>query len=250
MRFLLSLIFATVILGEVASRAEGVSPRRVVAFGDSTTAPRGGLVVYATLLEKAISSPGILPCTFINAGVGGNTTTVARWRFAADVLAVKPDLVIIQFGINDSMVDVWKNPPATVSRVPIETYRENLRYFIEAVHAANAKAILMTPNPLRWTPALQKKYGRSPYDPDRVDGFNVVLANYAEAARNLAKELKVPLIDVTRAYEKFAEHSTESLLLDGMHPNQRGHELVAQLLAELIYSQSLLGAAHAAPAQP
>lgn len=97
----------------------------------------------------------------------------------------------------------------------------------------------MTPNPLRWTPGLRKKYGHSPYDSVAPDGFNVVLANYAEAVRALAGELKVPLVDVARVHEAQAGMS-DSLLLDGMHPNQSGHDLVAGLLVELLRRETLL----------
>src|SRR5690606_6751766 len=81
------------------------TPLTVVAFGDSTTAPRdlgGGkaLVVYADLLRERLPAAG-QPATVVNAGVGGNSTTDARARFERDVLAHDPDLAIIQFGLND-----------------------------------------------------------------------------------------------------------------------------------------------------
>ena len=40
----------------------------------------------------------------VNAGAGSNTTEHGRRRFQSDVLAHKPALVIIQFGINDAAV--------------------------------------------------------------------------------------------------------------------------------------------------
>lgn len=223
----------------LGARGGAAEPVRIVAFGDSTTAPRGNLVVYATLLERALNQTGSRPVSVINAGKGGNTTAAARQRFDADVLAGAPHLVIIQFGINDSTVDVWKTPPASASRVSLENYQANLRHFVMAARAAGAEVVLMTPNPLRWTPGLRKKYGHSPYDPVAPDGFNVVLANYAEAVRALAGELKVPLVDVARAHGAQAG-MTDTLLLDGMHPNQAGHDLVAGLLVELLRRETLL----------
>ena len=46
-------------------------------------------------------------------------------------LGGKPDTVLIQFGINDAAVDVWKNPPADRPRVSLKQYRENLIYFVD-----------------------------------------------------------------------------------------------------------------------
>lgn len=93
-----------------AVTAANGNPYTIVAFGDSTTAPRGNLVVYSTLLQSELFAQG-QPIRVVNSGVGGNTTEVARDRFERDVLAYQPDLVVVQFGINDSAVDVWKKPP-------------------------------------------------------------------------------------------------------------------------------------------
>lgn len=57
---------------------------RIVAFGDSTTARRDGIIVYAERLQSALDESGIPPLV-INAGVAGNTTAMARERFEADV---------------------------------------------------------------------------------------------------------------------------------------------------------------------
>ena len=106
----------------------------------------------------------------INAGVGGNTTEMARKRFEADVLSHRPRIAIIQFGINDAAVDVWKTPPATQPRVSLERYEANLRHFVETLKSSHALVVLMTPNPLRWTPKLKEMYGRPPYQPEsRMD---------------------------------------------------------------------------------
>src|SRR5690606_34808526 len=88
-------------------------PATVITFGDSTTAERDGVEVYTTLLARAM--PGRL--RWLNRGVPGNTTEMARERFENDVLRPAPRLVIIQFGINDATVDVWMKPPATAPRV-------------------------------------------------------------------------------------------------------------------------------------
>ena len=212
-------------------------PGGIVMFGDSTTAPRGKLKVYATRVETMLQSIGS-SLGVHNAGIGGNTTRDALKRLQTDVLKYKPRIVVMQFGINDSAVNVWQKPPATEPRVPLAEYLSNLRRMITAAQNAKAKVILMTTNPLRWTPKLKELYGKPPYNPAAEDGFDsAMLAGYNEALRKLAADLKVPLVDVRAAYPEFAaKHQTtiEGMLLDGMHPNDLGQQLVAELLVPAI----------------
>lgn len=212
-------------------------PGGIVMFGDSTTAPRGSLKVYATRVETMLQSIGS-SLGVHNAGIGGNTTRDALKRLQTDVLKYQPRIVVMQFGINDSAVDVWRNPPATTPRVPLAEYLDNLRRMIVAAQQAKAKVILMTTNPLRWTSKLKDVYGKPPYNPAAEDGFDsATLAGYNEALRKLAAELKVPLVDVRAAYPEFAaKHQTtiEGMLLDGMHPNDLGQQLVAEMLVPAI----------------
>jgi lysophospholipase L1-like esterase len=203
-----------------------------ITFGDSTTAPRGSLRVYTDLLREALAR--LDPSSVvINAGVPGNTTEDGRRRFETDVLANHPDGVVIQFGINDAAVDVWRNPPATEPRVPLARFTANLAFFLDAIRARRVRAVLMTPNPLCWTSPLRELYGMPPYRPDEADGFNLILHTYAAAVRDLARQHQVDCLDIHAAFQEYGRHpgrSVDALLLDGMHPNAEGHRLVAERL--------------------
>ncbi|MCX6901147.1 MAG: exo-alpha-sialidase [Verrucomicrobia bacterium] len=224
MKMVLSLAFAACVAANAAE------PVTIVAFGDSTTALRGSLTVYATILQEELRGVRV-----INAGVGGHTTEMARARFEKDVLAHKPAVAIIQFGINDAAVDVWKKPPATRPRVTAERYEANLRHFTETLKSAGARVILMTPNPVRWTPKLKEMYGKPPYKPDDPDGFNILLDGYADIVRKVARETGAALVDAREAFVAQGRkpgETVDALLLDGMHPNDRGQRLVAELLMD------------------
>ena len=201
--------------------------RKIIAFGDSTTARRGPLNVYEKRLAKAESRDWVL-----NAGIGGHNTKNARDRFERDVLSKNPDTAIIQFGINDAAVDVWKNPPATKPRVSIGQYEQNLRFFVQRLKARETDVVLMTPNPIRWTPKLKRLYGMAPYQPDDGDGFNVVLRDYAGVVRKVAREADVSLVDVYRLFDQSSD--VDALLLDGMHPNDEGHRIIAEQILRVL----------------
>ncbi len=211
-------------------------PGGIIMFGDSTTAQRHGAVkkVYAQRVLEALQGVGSTLSVY-NAGVSGDTTRTARGRLTGDVLRYRPRVVVIQFGINDAAVDVWKKPPADQPRVPLDEYAQNLRWMVNTLRRQQIKPVLMTTNPLRWTPKLRQLYGRTPYRPEEVDGFDApMLARYNEAVRRLAAELAVPLVDVHKA---FMDGDADKLLLDGMHPNDAGHQLITKLLVPILRDQ-------------
>src|SRR5271165_6266259 len=131
-------------------------PQTLVIFGDSTSAARPNVRVFAAILQDNL--PGAV---VINAGVPGNNTSEALARLDRDVISRHPDVVTIFFGINDSAVDVWKG--ATEPRVPLVEYQNNLRKIVRAIRNSAALPILMTPNPVAWTPELLKLYDKPPY---------------------------------------------------------------------------------------
>ncbi len=203
----------------------------IVAFGDSTTASRGETVVYSRILGDELLFDG-KKITVLNAGIGGNTTKMAKARFDKDVLAAKPDVVVIQFGINDSAVDVWAKVPATKPRVSLADYRANLTSMVQTLKQRGSRVVLMTSNSMTWTPTLLKLYSKPPYLPDDADGMNVVLRDYVQAVREIAKTEGAGLVDVYEAFQESVKKKKpgKGLCLDGMHPGDEGHRIVADLL--------------------
>jgi lysophospholipase L1-like esterase len=93
----------------------------------------------------------------------------------------------------------------------------------------------MTSNACRWTPKILKLYGKPPYQPENPDGFNVVVKDYVKSVGRVAEQEHVPLIDVFAAFQAYAKkpnRSMDDLLVDGMHPNSKGQQLVADLLLD------------------
>lgn len=199
----------------------------IVAFGDSTTA-RHRLVkrVYSDRLPHLLGTHGI-KAKVINAGVGSSHTGVirdhdrhrgihARDRLDRDVIRHQPEIVIVQFGWNDSWVHGEEQDG--VSAVPLDAYISNLKTIIRKVRASGSSVILLTPNPPRNQVVAWRKQRT---------------ANYAQATRIVAEDLKTPLLDVWLLFEK-QPGNVNRFLRDKIHPNDEGHELIAELLARRI----------------
>jgi lysophospholipase L1-like esterase len=84
-------------------------PLKIVTIGSSSTAGAGAsspALNYPNRLQAELRArlPGI-PVTVVNRGVNGEVATDMMKRFAADVFAEKPDLIIWQVGTNSVLRD-------------------------------------------------------------------------------------------------------------------------------------------------
>lgn len=220
-------------------------PSMVVLFGDSTTARRPAEVktVYAQRLQQKLIAAG-LNHVVANRGIPANNTDHAMARFESDVLALNPVLVVIQFGLNDAAVDVWKDPPPDGPRVPKERYISNLRFMVQALRARGINVILMTSNRMYWSPLLLERYSKPPYDPNDPESFNRLhLDGFVAAVRALAVEEGIPLVDINQAYLDSGNPRQFLLTRCMQHPSDAGHELVADLLTPVVIEQLKIRAA-------
>jgi lysophospholipase L1-like esterase len=214
---------------------------RIVALGDSTTAsysdwaPQVGRV-YADCLAQSLGARAIAVQIF-NAGVGDTTTRDAVARLDRDVRSHHPDLVVVQFGINDSWIDADQGKRAP--RLTRSEFRANLRYILDTLQGDGAQLVLMTPNPMRWSdPFYIKVFTEKPglLDTHEARGIDRWLDLYAQDVRDVARTEHVTLVDVFQAFEDYGArpgNNINDILLagDGIHPNQAGQDLVCALLA-------------------
>jgi lysophospholipase L1-like esterase len=231
---------------------------RIVALGDSTTAPARDWApsireVYADCLPGALAAHGIQARVF-NAGIGNTTTSDAVARLDRDVLAHKPDIVVVQFGINDSWIDADEG--RTEPRLTRAEYRNNLRAIIERVARAGGRSVLMTPNPMRWLdPYYMDVFSQHAGLLDTKDplGLDRLLREYAQDTRDVAASERVRMVDVYAEFEAYGNapgHPITDLLLagDGIHPNQAGQQMVCNLLTATLVE--MLIPAHATSPGP
>jgi lysophospholipase L1-like esterase len=140
-------------------------------------------------------------------------------------LALKGEYYLIQFGHNDeSAKDDSKTDPKT-------TYRESLSKYIDEIRANGSKPVIVTP------------LCRRQWDPNDPNKIKPVLAPYAEAAKAVAAEKKVPVIDLharsKELYEKLGKDKANELAalkddgsIDNSHLNSNGIAAIGKIIAE------------------
>jgi len=173
----------------------------VVALGDSLTWGMGIVqperdsfpALFATMLRERFQDPYV---TLISAGVPGETSGGGLQRVERDVLAHRPDLVVVQYGGNDEY-----------QRVPSTEYQEHLRQIVQRVQEASAAVLLATP-PMKET------------QPDTL---------FPRAAREVAAELQVPVADFDAAVKGPGSDWRGPFPL-GEHPHEYLHARMAQSL--------------------
>ncbi len=175
----------------------------VAGLGDSLTqgwmVSRGYFERFVEGLEGAFPEVHIHS---INAGVPGDTSRGGLQRME-HVLARNPDLLLVQFGIND----LWCG-------VPLSSFLSNMEAMVEGARRSRAAPLLVISCPLS-----------SERDQEYADPF-------FDAIRSLGDRYGLPVADVDahwRARADWDDHRTD----DGVHPTDAGHALMAEAVLKL-----------------
>lgn len=197
----------------------------IVAFGDSITfgAHLKPEESYPAQLQTLLrEQPGLGDATVRNAGVGGDTAVQGLARLDKDVLAHRPCVVLIGFGMNDSVMVA-----AGQSRVPVEEFSQTLTEMVRRVQAAGAVAILA---PV--TPVIEDYYfDRHPRE-WYPQGLKPVLDGYTAAICEVAKQTGAQVVDFSALDPtKHLRTPQNSNARDGVHMTAEGYAVMARAYA-------------------
>jgi len=216
-----SWVFTSAVAGqqlETAAKIRRGEPVRIVCFGDSVTGVyyhTGSRRAYTDMLGLALKQAHRRAnVTMVNAGISGHTTVNALARIDTDVLAHKPTLVTVMFGLND------------MTRVPLETYQENLVTIIRKCRAVGAELVLCTPNNVIDTSSRPTEK----------------LLEYCQVVRQVARDQNVALWDCYNAFEQLRMQDAfawRMLMSDEIHPNMDGHKRIAEGMAGRITGRAV-----------
>lgn len=186
----------------VFSNLQNGKPQTVIVYGTSLTV--SGEWANAMRLYFDQHYPGLV--TFTNAAQAGQQSNWGAANLEKRVLSKKPDLVFLEFAINDANQKHKITPARSIA---------NLDAMVQALRKQNPQIdiVLQTMNPAWDAPdePSQKKYGS-----DRPH-----LVDYYDAYRAYAAQQNLPLVDNYPAWRKLQESDEitfQKWLPDGIHP--------------------------------
>lgn len=197
-------------------------PNYYLAFGDSITEGDGSSDGdgWSRSLDRLIQLR-IGNSNMIKDGVGGTTSSQGAARLANSLRRYAPAYTLVLYGTND-----W-NTSACNSSVTTCFTASAFQSMIDTARSRDSLPVIST-----IPPANTGYDARTP--PDR----NIRNQQINEQLRSLATAASVPLAETYAAFEKAAPSGDyKDLFRDHVHPNDDGHDLIAQAFLDAIFRQ-------------
>jgi acyl-CoA thioesterase-1 len=192
----------------LASSNLNAAPIKILAYGDSLTAgyrlPKEE--AYPAQLEKLLKKDGA-QATVVNGGVSGDTSKQALDRVDWNLKQGPFQLAIVSIGANDGL-----------RRLPVPAFEANLRALLKKLKDSGSKVLLMGMKlPLNFAADYRKAFE----------------AVYTKLARETGVELMPFMLEGVAL-------QSELNLEDGIHPNQKGHAIIAGRIRQRLKESKLL----------
>lgn len=221
--------------------------RRILVMGDSCSRLSMAIPPYSVLLEDSLRGHDV---EVWNAAVPGYTTWQGRAWLAKQLLALQPDVAVVYFGWNDhwratGITDrdyderlrgstprlallLQKMPDPPPLRVSVDEYRENLQAIVRELEAAGARVVLVAA-PANLTQEARARILQIRYLV-RGDNAGALHREYLEVVHGVCDGTNADLLDAAAVFAAMGAPK-RLLMRDGIHLTDKGHRLMATLLA-------------------
>ena len=197
----------------------------------NATAATKHLVIIGASYAEEWETPRLPGYTVTNKGIGGQESSDLRARFQRDVLALKPDVVMIWGHYNDIVRASADKMAAAKQRA-----QDNYRWMTEQARAAGIEVILVTELTIPIADTLKEKAmaligsvrGKQDYRTqknEQIKAVNVWLREYAAAQ-------KLKLLDLERALDSGnGTRKVEYTREDNSHVSPAGYQAITRYVA-------------------
>ena len=213
-------VFAVILLLLACSLSAQIAVKKgekIAFLGDSITQlgkSKTPYMGYLHLVIDGLARSGV-KAEAVPAGISGHKSNQMLARMDKDVIAKKPQWMLLSCGVND----VWHGKRG----VTLPDYKKNITAIVDKAQKAGIKVMIMTASMIR---------------EDAKNQFNTTLKDYNDFLRTLAKEKKCLLADINAEMQKevysreLAGIAGNKLTYDGVHMNGRGHMMMASVILQ------------------
>jgi lysophospholipase L1-like esterase len=152
---------------------------------------------------------------YIDRGISGQTTPQMLIRFRPDVIALKPNAVVILAGTNDI---AGNTGPMT-----LEMIEDNFRSMVDLAKANNIAVVLSSVMPV--CDYIRPQTERRP--PAQIIALNAWIKDYCAKNYLVYLDYYSALLDDQKMFKK-------ELTYDGLHPNEAGYAVMEPLARKAI----------------
>ncbi len=198
---------------------------KICIFGDSITQGAcDSLGGWAQRLKDELKKSGIVVHA---SGVDGDTSTGLLQRLEREAAPLKPDIIIIAIGINDSIF--YRNGRVETS---LAQFQQNMGLLIKIASKLASQILILgltsvderKTKPVPWNDCF--------YSNEKIKQYDNILREVSEKAEKENNNGKVEYIELFSLLSK-------KDLADGLHPTDEGHRKIFELVKRL-FTNSVL----------
>jgi len=165
---------------------------------------------YSGLLREWLENTFNVKVNLVNAGIGATTSTFGVHRIEKDLLQYNPDLVVLEYAVNETENDTTN-----------KTYEDCVRRIL-ASGEDTALILLFT---VRYTEA-NGYYNNQAAQITIGENYNLPMISYMDCI--------VPLVEDETLIWKGSTNKGNTLTTDHIHPSYFGHQIISALLSDYI----------------
>ncbi|HEY3379914.1 MAG TPA: GDSL-type esterase/lipase family protein [Armatimonadota bacterium] len=162
----------------------------------------------------------------VNRGIGADTSTYLRKRFAADVLQLRPHVLVMKIGTND--LDWCRE---ALDEAKSDLVCDNISAMVTDARAAGITVALCSLLPI-WGPSWYPV-------PEFTARKNAQIVTVNQALRAQAQAHDAIYVDYHSALVSAAGDMPRDFADDGVHPHHRGYAIMAQVLRDTLRQRDI-----------
>lgn len=144
--------------------------------------------------------------------IGGENSKRGATRFADDVLSIKPDLIFIDYSLNDRTL-------------PLAEAKKYWEVMIVEAAQNGIPVVLLTP---------------TPDSREDISDTDSPLQKHCDQVKQLGQTFKIPVVDSYGEFQRRVREGADvkSFLSQTNHPNRTGHDVVTELIMKLFPAEA------------